>query len=380
MTPHVRAVGGMFGTVSACRHTLGAHRSEWMAAMCGSCLAIRDAAGQAARATLNTDAIAAAVLARTVGAADGGSRRAGPCPARGFRGAEVWTGAPAAIGAAVSLLAAGIALDDRAADGDLPLAPLTRRPARRVALRLSGAGERVGSDVGIDVAAVSAALARSRAVEARRSTSLDEWCAPVEDAYGAVFAACGLDEVGAAIGRVTLLADAVADLSDDEVADAPNPILSGACTTDEAVALVRADVAAVGASVAAVAPGSLAATLWGRGWRTGVEKALAPVVGRASCSHGSCRTHGAVAGVAAATVLMAGPFGDGSGYSGAPMPFGEPFQQRESKQRWWEGCCDGCDCCNCSCDCCCSGGDGCASGCCDCGDCCDCDCCCCCDC
>lgn len=351
MTPHVRAVGGMFGTVSACRHTLGAHRSEWMAAMCGSCLAIRDAAGQAARATLNTDAIAAAVLARTVGAADGGTRRAGPCPARGFRGAEVWTGAPAAIGAAVSLLAAGIALDDRAADGDLPLAPLTRHPARRIAVRLGDEGRRLGTDVGIDVASVSAALAESRAVERRRSSSLDEWCGPVEQAYAAVFAACGLADVGAAIGRVTLLADAIADRDDDAAADAPNPILSGACTTDEAAAAVRVDVAAVGARVAAVAPGTLAATLWGTGWRSGVEKALAPVVGRASCSARTCRTHGALAGVAAATALMAGPVGDGAGVGGSPQA-----QPEQDKQRWWETCGDGCECCCCcgdGCDCCC---------------------------
>lgn len=356
----------MFGTVAACRHTLGEHRDEWRAAMCGSCLAIRGAAGQAARATLNTDAIAAAVLARTVGAATGGERRAGPCPARGFRTATVWTGAPAAIGAAVSLLAAGVALDDKAADGDLPLGRALRRPARRVAVRLAGQGRRLGEDVGIDVDAVTDALAASREVERQRPGSLDAWCAPVEDAYRAVFAACGLGPVGAAVGRVTLLADAVADRDDDAAVDAPNPILAGACTLDEAVAVVRADVEAVGAEVAAVAPGTLAAALWGRGWRTGVERALAPVVGRAASSTSStCRTHGALAGAGAAMALMAGPFGDGRGFDGPPLPPGGPMPQDSQKQRWYENCCDcSCDCC---CDDCCCGDDCCCcDGCCDC--------------
>ena len=126
----------MFGNVSACRHTLGDQREEWRAAMCGSCLALRDGSGQLARAFLNTDAIAAAVLAGDAGGVEVDTRRAGPCPARAFRTATVWDGPAARVGAAVSLLAAGVTLGDAATDRDVPLAGLTARPARSWARRL----------------------------------------------------------------------------------------------------------------------------------------------------------------------------------------------------------------------------------------------------
>ncbi|HEX7133865.1 MAG TPA: hypothetical protein VF228_14915, partial [Iamia sp.] len=158
-----RRAQGMFGNVAACRHTLGTHHRAWMAALCGTCLAVRDGSGQLSRALVTTDAVAASVLAHEVGGVEAGHRRAGPCPARGMLPATVWTGPAAAVGAAVSLLAAGIALDDKAADGDLPR-PL-RRPAGRWAARIVGDGVALAEPAGIDAAAVVAAQARSRLVE-----------------------------------------------------------------------------------------------------------------------------------------------------------------------------------------------------------------------
>jgi hypothetical protein len=365
----------MFGNVAACRHTLGAHHRGWMAALCGTCLAVRDGSGQLSRALVTTDAVAAAVLAHEVGGVAAGRRTAGPCPARGMLPASVWTGPAAAVGAAVSLLAAGIALDDKVADGDLPGGRLLRRPAGRWAARIVGDGVALAEPAGLDAGAIVAAQERSRAVERVRPADLAAWCAPVEDAFAAAFAPVGLDGVGAAVGRVTLLADAVADRADDERAGAPNPILAGACDADEAMVAVDRDLRFVAAAVAAARPGSLSAALWGPAWRCGVERAMGLV--HVCAPHPARRSGGVLAGAAAigaVGVAMAptsqwgggppGPFGAGGqpspswgpqagvgqplpGY-GAPPPGGGRRRRRHSS----ESGCDGCDCCCCACCCC----------------------------
>lgn len=354
---------GMFGNVAACRHTLGAHHRDWMAALCGTCLAVRDGSGQLSRALVTTDAVAAAVLAHEVGGVVAGRRTAGPCPARGMLPASVWTGPAAAVGAAVSLLAAGIALDDKVADGDLPGGRLLRRPAGRWAARIVGDGVALAGPAGLDPAPIVAALDRSRAVERTRPVDLAAWCAPVEDAYAAAFAPVGMEGVGAAVGRVTLLADAVADRTADARRGAPNPILAGACTTGAAVARVDADLRFVAEAVAAARPGSLSAALWGPAWRAGVERSMG--VAPACTIHPEHRSGGVLAGAAALGVVglamaPASQFGPGAspppgwgagqpppGWPGGPVP--PPGQGRRRKRDW---CDDGCECCCCACCCC----------------------------
>lgn len=311
----------MFGNVAACRHTLGRHHDGWMAALCGSCLAVRDGSGQVSRAVVSTDAVAAAVLAHEVGGVDAGGRRAGPCPGRALRTASVWTGPGAAVGAAVSLLAAGIALGDHVADADSHAVRVARRPLDRAATRLLADGRALADDAGLDADAIVGAVARSRAAEQSRATDLDAWCGPVEDAYAAAFARSGLDGVGAAVGRATLLADAVSDLDDDARTGAANPILAGACTADEAVALVERDLAHVAGAVAEARPGSLAAALWGPAWRNGLSKAVG-------------RPLAAPVAVGAVGLAMA-PMADWGG--------------RGKRRR---GSDDACDCCCCACCCC----------------------------
>jgi hypothetical protein len=325
-----------------------------MAALCGTCLAVRDGSGQLSRALVTTDAVAAAVLAHEVGGVRADTRRAGPCPGRGLLPATVWTGPAAAVGAAVSLLAAGIALDDKVADGDLPGGRLLRRPAGRWAARIVGDGVALTDRAGLDPAPILAARDRSRAVEQARPTDLDAWCVPVEDAFAAAFAPVGLEGVGAAVGRVTLLADAVADRSDDERRGAPNPIVAGACSTEAALALVDRDLRFVATTVAAAAPGSLSAALWGPAWRSGVERSMGVAH---TCAPRSGHRHrggvlaGATAigvvGVAMAPTVQFGPGAQpptwGSPY---PPPQGPPPKR---KRDWCE---DGCDCCCCTCCCC----------------------------
>ncbi len=345
----------MFGNVAACRHTLGSQHRDWMAALCGTCLAVRDGSGQLSRALVTTDAVAAAVLAHEVGGVAAGRRTAGPCPARGMLPASVWTGTAAAVGAAVSLLAAGIALDDKVADGDLPGGRLLRRPAGRWAARIVGDGVALAEPAGIDAAAVVAAQARSRAVEAARPADLATWCAPVEDAFAAAFAPIGLDGVGAAVGRVTLLADAVADRSDDERRGAANPIVAGACTVDEAVAAVDRDLRFVASTVAAARPGSLSAALWGPAWRSGVERSMGTHTCATRCEHrgGGVLAGAAALGVVGVAMAPASQFGPGAsaGWGGGPFPPPPPpaGPRRKRKRDWCE---DGCECCCCACCCC----------------------------
>ena len=329
---------GMFGNVRACRHTLppGLH-AEWMAALCGTCLDVRDDAGQLARAVTNTDAVAAGALARAVEDGSADTTRAGPCPGRAMRTADVHRSSPGAgFGAAVSLLAAETALADDLDDGDVPGGRPGRAVARRMVTRLSTDATRLAAGAGIDVDAFRRATARAREAEVDRSSDLTAWTEPVEDAYRIVFAPTGLPETGARIGRATLLADAVADLGDDERDGRANPILTGAVTLDDAADDVRRTAASVAADVEGVAPGSLAAALWGPCWTEGLDRSMAPTLGHTRCR--SCAAPVAIG------MLLA--FGRRSSRDRERR-----HRQQHSESCWC--CCDCCDCCFClsCCDC-----------------------------
>ncbi|MDV7220272.1 DUF5685 family protein, partial [Streptomyces prunicolor] len=99
----------MFGMVRPCSHRLGENlKSQWMAHLCGLCLALRGDHGQFARIVTNYDGLLLSVLTEAqVERAGGGWRRtAGPCPLRGMRTASVAQGEGARLAAAVSLVLA----------------------------------------------------------------------------------------------------------------------------------------------------------------------------------------------------------------------------------------------------------------------------------
>ncbi|WP_338106619.1 DUF5685 family protein, partial [Streptomyces coelicoflavus] len=83
----------MFGIVRPCRHRLGESlTSQWMAHLCGLCLALRKDHGQFARIVTNYDGLLISVLTEAQadrGGAGAGRRTAGPCPLRGMRTASV---------------------------------------------------------------------------------------------------------------------------------------------------------------------------------------------------------------------------------------------------------------------------------------------------
>ncbi|MGJ0121394.1 DUF5685 family protein [Williamsia sp. MIQD14] len=212
----------------------------WRAHLCGACLTLRDRHGQIARATLNTDAIAASVLLEAQQAVPDSRVRAGRCALRGMRPAQVIAtdALSVRLAATASLTLAGAKATDEIGESELDLSGRSRLRgslARGVArpLRRGAAGDDTIGHV-LDTTAVIARVAGQAAVESV-STDLDEITAATEDACAAVFSATAdlagrpenrpaLARIGAAFGRCGHLLDAVTDLAADRAAGAYNLI------------------------------------------------------------------------------------------------------------------------------------------------------------
>ncbi|MCX5180796.1 DUF5685 family protein [Streptomyces virginiae] len=231
----------MFGIIRPCRHRLGEGlRTEWMAHLCGLCLALRSEYGQFARVATNYDGLIVSVLTEAQSERSGDWRRgAGPCPLRGMRSADVAQGEGARLAATVSLVLAAAKMRDHAADGD---GLLGRRPvalaARRIAHNWDRAGVAGGERLGFDTTLLLGAVERQPDIE--RSTgpggSLLTVTEPAETATAAAFAytavltdrpgnAEPLAEAGRLFGRLAHLLDAVEDLDADVASGAWNPIV-----------------------------------------------------------------------------------------------------------------------------------------------------------
>ncbi|GAA3793265.1 DUF5685 family protein [Streptomyces phyllanthi] len=242
----------MFGIVRPCSHRLGeALSAQWMAHLCGLCLALRGDHGQFARLVTNYDGLLVSVL--TEAQADrersaGWRRTAGPCALRGMRTASVARGEGARLAAAVSLVLASAKVRDHMADGDGLLA---RRPvalaARRVAAGWGRAGARTGSEVGFDTALLVDAVDRQVGIEALAGpgTPILTVTEPTETATAAAFAHTAvlagrpgnvepLAEAGRLFGRLAHLLDAVEDREADAASGAWNPLTATGTSLAEA--------------------------------------------------------------------------------------------------------------------------------------------------
>ncbi|WP_406634066.1 DUF5685 family protein [Amycolatopsis sp. WGS_07] len=238
----------MFGIIRPCRHRLaGRLHADWMAHLCGLCLALRDQHGQFARVVTNYDALIVSALVEAQTPA-GPRRAAGPCPLRSMRPASVAVGEGARLAAAVSLVLASAKVDDHVADRDGAFA---RRPvagaARLVARRWAAQGGRTGAGVGFDTAVLTEAVGRQgeleRAIRVGDSPLLAT--EPAELASSAAFAQTAvlagrpgnrapLAEAGRLFGRVAHLLDAVEDLASDAASGAWNPLLATGTVLEEA--------------------------------------------------------------------------------------------------------------------------------------------------
>lgn len=388
----------MFGIVRPCRHRLGENlKSQWVAHLCGLCLALRKDHGQFARVVTNYDGLLISVLTEAQAERTAGWRRtAGPCPLRGMRTASVAQGEGARLAAAVSLVLASAKVRDHLADGD---GLLRRKPvalaARRVASNWDAAGARTGSAVGFDTAVLVDAVDRQTGIEALAGpgTPVLTVTEPTETATAAAFAhtavlagrpgnAEPLAEAGRLFGRLAHLLDAVEDRETDAASGAWNPLTATGTPLAEARRL--ADDALHGIRLALrevdFVDGGLAHRLLVHELRTSVDRAF----GTASCAHGSAPS-------------LSGPYAPPGGPGGPFLPPEPPRRDRRgllagcavwaglactcqmccgeyedpwSRQRK-DGLCKGtdcgdcCDCCDCGCDCC-----DCCDGC----DCCDCGC------
>lgn len=209
-----------------------------MAHLCGLCLALRDDHGQFARTVTNYDGLVLSALVEAQSAHSGGRRKAGPCPLRGMRAANVAHGDAPRLAAAVSLVLASAKVSDHVEDGD---GAFGRRPvagvARRVATRWARQGSATGGLVGFDTAVLLDSVLRQSEVESSVVTGSSVLLAtePTETATAEAFAhtavlagrpenAVPLREAGRLFGRVAHLLDAVEDLEEDERRGAWNPI------------------------------------------------------------------------------------------------------------------------------------------------------------
>ncbi len=392
-------------------------QAEWLAHLCGLCLALRGDHGQFARVATNYDGLVISVLVEAQAQSDEQSgawrRTAGPCPLRGMRTASVARGEGARLAASVSLVLASAKLRDHAADGDGLLAgrPLAAA-ARRVAANWDRAGARTGADLGFDTALLTDAVERQTGLEAqaRPGTPLLTLTEPTETATAAAFGHTAvlagrpanrapLQEAGRLFGRLAHLLDAVEDLARDAETGAWNPVTATGTDLaevrrlcDDAVHGVRLALREV--EFASKAQGRLAHLLLAHELQRAVDRAFAT---------GGCTTHrhpetrspqgafgpppvmpppmppqrgpkrGAVAGCAMAALMFC------TCQLCCRDPYMDPWSG-EPRQGWCYKCdCGDCDCSGCNgcgdcCNCCRCASGCCDNGCCD-GNCCDgCDC------
>ncbi|MFB7174103.1 DUF5685 family protein [Streptomyces sp. NPDC056254] len=289
----------MFGIVRPCTHRLGERfKAEWMAHLCGLCLALRGDHGQFARIVTNYDGLLVSVLTEAqAGPAPGSRRTAGPCPLRGMRTAAVAKGEGARLAAAVSLVLASAKVRDHVADRDglLARAPIALA-ARKVARGWDRAGARTGASLGFDTAVLVDAVDRQAGIEtlAGPGTPVLVVTEPTETATAAAFAhtaqlagrpgnAPALAEAGRYFGRLAHLLDAVEDQAADAEAGAWNPLTATGTSRAEARRLCDDALHGIRLALGEVefADAGLAHQLLVHELRTSVDRAF----GTMSCGH-----------------------------------------------------------------------------------------------
>ncbi|MFF4353905.1 DUF5685 family protein [Streptomyces sp. NPDC001530] len=360
----------MFGIVRPCSHRLGEGlKTQWMAHLCGLCLALRGDHGQFARVVTNYDGLLISVLTEAQAERTTGWRRtAGPCPLRGMRTASVAQGEGARLAAAVSLVLASAKVRDHVADGDGLLA---RKPvalaARRVAASWGKAGARTGSDVGFDTAVLVDAVDRQAGIEALAGigTPLLTVTEPTETATAAAFAhtavlagrpgnAEPLAEAGRLFGRLAHLLDAVEDRETDAASGAWNPLTATGTSLAEARRLADDALHGIRLALREVAWGSgvspeghstdskLAHVLLVHELGRSVDRAF----GTSGCGHAPEGSHGSVGllgpeGSFGPPPQQGGPYDPRNPYVGGGNPFGGgPSLQPPGpgKRGFWAGC------------------------------------------
>ncbi|WP_370948522.1 DUF5685 family protein [Amycolatopsis sp. cg5] len=369
----------MFGIIRPCRHRLSANlHSDWLAHLCGLCLALRDEHGQLARVVTNYDGLVISALVEAQTVRLDRRRQAGPCPLRAMRSTSVAKGSGAQLAAAVSLVLASAKVGDHVEDRDGMFRRATiAKAGRRVAKRWAEQGTRTGSRIGFDTAVLTEAVDRQYEVEQAVHLGDSALLAtePTELATAAAFAQTAvlagrpgnvapLTEAGKLFGRAAHLIDAVQDLKEDKEAGAWNPLL--VTGTDLAEARRLCDDAVLGVRLALkeaeFEDQALVHALLVHELKHAVQNAFGDVHGhQAPVDPNSPKKptrgpeRGLLAGCGVATALFC------SCQYCCASEFHDPWtgQPREGACHKCD-CCDSCDCgCDscCDCDCCCDGCD-----------------------
>lgn len=387
----------MHGILRPCRKHLGPElHQRWRSHLCGTCLTLRDVAGQAERCLTGYDVLLLSVLVEAQ-AGPQPMREAGRCPLRGMQTATVVDSSSSGtrLAAAAAMLSGSAGLADKVADDDLPRA--ADRPARRIGERLKRRGTTLAQQLGLDAGPTLAAPARAAALE-RSGARLDELLDPSGDAVASLFAqttvsagcpdnAPALRAAGDAFGRLVHLLDAVEDWAADAEAGRFNPLRATGTHCDEARAVAGRLHEQITAALAEAAfvDGALVEGLFGGEFARSIRRSFpalpaaeplvaAPAVPQQRSGSATGATGLVAAGLATWALASAGVFGGGwvgrrrggfgggygPGYGYGPGP-GYGYGPRRGYRRG-PSCCDllACNCCanlacNGCCDCCGSG-------------------------
>ncbi|MET8772107.1 DUF5685 family protein [Streptomyces sp. NPDC004658] len=356
----------MFGIVKPCVHRLGERfQADWMAHLCGLCLALRRDHGQFARIVTNYDGLLLSVLTEAqTGPLSGTRRAAGPCALRGMRTASVAQGDGARLAAAVSLVLASAKMRDHVADRDglLARAPVAAA-ARRIAATWGRAGERGGAAVGFDTAVLVDAVERQPGVEslAGPGTAVLTVTEPTETATAAAFAhtavlagrpdnAGPLAEAGRLFGRLAHLLDAVEDRRADALSGAWNPLAATGTPLAEARRLAEDALHGIRLALreAEFRDGRLVHLLLAHELRRSVDRAFGAAPVCAADRHGGPGPYGAAVPqqpYGTGAPLPGNPYagggspggggGLGGGFGGG---FGPPPEPVKGRRGFWAGC------------------------------------------
>lgn len=351
----------MFGIIRPCRHRLGGElAAAWTAQLCGLCLALRDDYGQVARIATNYDGLVVSLLVEAQSDGQPTRRKAGRCPLRAMRKADVATGECVRLAAVVSLTLAAAKVRDHVDDHDGMVGVAGVRPAaRRIAERWVRQGTDTGHTLGFDTGVLVAAMDRQVELEATaRPGELLTVTEPTETAVAEAFAYTAvlagrpgnqapLREIGRLFGRVAHLLDAVEDYRDDLSRRKWNPLAATQTPPGEVRALCDDSALGIELALADVefTDGRLAHKLLTSEVRRAINRSFSAAGYTAQNGTPRGQQEPINFGPGAPINIGAGDIPGGE----TPDP-GKRKKGGDGSTGWC--CCDGCDCC-CECDDCC---------------------------
>jgi hypothetical protein len=217
----------MFGVLKGASCALKDNeRQEWMGHICGTCLALRDNAGQASRIVTNYDAALMSVLCEAQNPTPP-ERYISRCPLRHNFKAEVTApdSVAAQYAASVALMMASTKIQDHVADNETFLRHISGL-STRLAHNWSATGGQLAKSLGFGPDAIEVQTRRQAYVESEPNRDFFFYAQPTELAVAAAFQHTAvianrpqnadiLYEIGRMFGRIMYLLDSYEDYVND---------------------------------------------------------------------------------------------------------------------------------------------------------------------